>query len=72
MREGFSFMNKLIRKLSSYRYLHIIIFLIIKQYRCMITFLKIQFSIKSTAAVGIKCYSLKTVKKKTTQIICFI
>lgn len=27
--------------------------------------LKIQFSIKSTAAVGIKCYSLKTVKKKT-------
>lgn len=29
----------------------------------MITFLKIQFSIKSTAAVGIKCYSLETVKK---------
>lgn len=64
MREGFSFMNKLIRKLSSYCYLHIIFFLIIKQYRCMITFLKIQFSIKSTAAVGIKFYSLKTVKKK--------
>lgn len=38
----------------------------------MITFLKIQFSIKSTAAVGIKCYSLETVKKKTTQIISFI
>lgn len=30
----------------------------------MITFLKIQFSIKNTAAVGIKCYSLETVKKK--------
>lgn len=72
MREGFSFMNKLIRKLSSYRYLHIIFFLIIKQYRCMITFLKIQFSIKSTAAVGIKCYSLKTVKKKHSNNLFYI
>lgn len=72
MREGFSFMNKLIRKLSSYRYLHIIFFLIIKQYRCMITFLKIQFSIKSTAAVGTKCYSLKTVKKKHSNNLFYI
>lgn len=38
----------------------------------MITFLKIQFSIKSTAAVGIKCYSLKTVKKKHSNNLFYI
>lgn len=34
--------------------------------------LKIQFSIKSTAAVGIKCYSLKTVKKKHSNNLFYI
>lgn len=38
----------------------------------MITFLKIQFSIKSTAAVGIKCYSLETVKKKNSNNLFYI
>lgn len=34
--------------------------------------LKIQFSIKSTAAVGIKCYSLETVKKKHSNNLFYI
>lgn len=38
----------------------------------MITFLKIQFSIKSTAAVGIKCYSLETVKKNSNNLFYII